>query len=186
MSSLKEWEVTKPWLDAHCSLGEGPFFEKESNSVRFVDIQQKRLHSVPLNGDMASLQTTQLDVPVTVTANIDGVDPTERILIGVKSGLAILDRKTGSYEVINQFTEQQNDRLRSNDGASDAQGRFWIGTMTDFGQGDFRPEGTSTPPDYCYSVIWPLPPRVNSSVNVVKGLCIVSMASRAGRNCSRI
>ena len=147
MSSLHEWKVTEPWLDTHCSLGEGPFFEQQTNSVRFVDIQQKRLHSASLNEGIASLKTIQLDVPVTVTANIEGVDPTERILIGMKSGLAVLDRKSGSYEVISRFAEPGNDRVRSNDGASDTQGRFWIGTMTDFGQGDFRPEGRSTTHD---------------------------------------
>ena len=127
----------------HCGLGEGPFYEKETNSVRFVDIKKKRVHTVGLDAGFSSLKTVQLDVPVTVTSDIEGVDPRDRILIGVKYGVAVLDRKTGSLEMIAHFGDKQNERLRSNDGASDPHGKFWLGTMTDFSAGTFQAEGMS-------------------------------------------
>ena len=144
MAELQEWTVEEPWLESGCGLGEGPYFEKESNSIRFVDIKKKRIHSASLTDGPSSLSTLELDVPPSVTCNIAGIDPRERILVGVKSGIAVLDRKTGSYEVLSRFGEPPNDRLRGNDGACDPHGRFWLGAMTDFGYGGCFPEGLFT------------------------------------------
>ncbi|KAI0873389.1 hypothetical protein GGS24DRAFT_394589 [Hypoxylon argillaceum] len=138
--ALQEWHVTEPYLHLHCALGEGPFYEAETNSLRFVDIKKKRVHWVSLDEGPASATTVQLDVPVTVTSDIAGVDPRERILVGIKYGIAVLDRKTGEYEYIARFADADNERLRSNDGAADPHGRFWLGTMTDIGL-DLQPEG---------------------------------------------
>ncbi|KAI0115708.1 hypothetical protein GGR51DRAFT_360046 [Nemania sp. FL0031] len=138
--ALQEWHVTEPYLHLGCALGEGPFYEAATNSLRFVDIKKKRVHWVNLDEGPASATTVQLDVPVTVTSDIEGVDPRERILIGVKYGIAVLDRKTGAYEYVARFAAAANERLRSNDGAADPHGRFWLGTMTDIGL-DLQPEG---------------------------------------------
>lgn len=142
MAGLQEWKVEKPWLETHCSLGEGPFYEEETNTVRFVDIKKKRVHTASVAEGQSSLTTVQLDVCPTVTSDIEGVDPRERILLGIKYGIAVLDRSTGKYEVIQQFNQQNNERLRANDGAADPNGRYWLGTMTDFGHGDFKAEGS--------------------------------------------
>ncbi|KAL2752864.1 hypothetical protein ACRALDRAFT_1077950 [Sodiomyces alcalophilus JCM 7366] len=139
--TLQQWTVEEPYLNLHCALGEGPYYEKQTNTLRFVDIINHRVHSVNLDEGPSSLKTLQLDVPVGVTADIAGVDPAEKILVGLKYGLAVLDRRTGTYEYINKVHEPQNERLRTNDGAVDPNGRFWLGTMTDFNLGDFKPEG---------------------------------------------
>lgn len=141
MSTLQEWKVERPWLETHCGLGEGPFFEEETNTVRFVDIKKKRVHTASIEAGQSSLTTLQLDVCPTVTSDIEGVDSRERILLGIKYGIAVLDRATGKYEVVQQFEEPNNERIRANDGAADPNGRFWLGTMTDFGIGDFQAEG---------------------------------------------
>lgn len=139
---FQRWEVSEPYIDLHCELGEGPYHEKESNSLRFVDIKKKQLLSFSLDEGPSSLKTLQLDAPLSVTADVEGHDPRERILLGMKYGMALLDRETGRYEYITKFEpSQDNERLRSNDGAADPHGRFWLGTMTDFGLGDFKPEG---------------------------------------------
>ncbi|KAI3343599.1 hypothetical protein F4824DRAFT_14074 [Ustulina deusta] len=138
--ALQEWHITEPYLHIRCALGEGPFYEATTNSLRFVDIKKKRIHWVNLDEGPASVTTVQLDTPVTVTSDIEGVDPRERILIGVKYGVAVLDRKTGQYEYVARFAESDNERLRSNDGAADPHGRFWLGSMTDIGL-DLQPEG---------------------------------------------
>ncbi|QPH02236.1 hypothetical protein C2857_006444 [Epichloe festucae Fl1] len=139
---MQNWSVDEPWLDLGCGLAEGPFYESETNSIRFVDIKRKRVHSVPLEGTESSVQTWQLDVCPTVTADIEGVDPCRRILIGIKYGLAAFDRNTGSYEILARFNDPDDERLRSNDGAADPHGHFWVGSMTDFGHGEFQPEGS--------------------------------------------
>lgn len=143
MAQIERWTITEPWLHPHCLLGEGPFFEPATNSLRFVDIKKKHLHTVSL-ADPTSLKTLEFPVRVTVTADIEGVDPAEKILVGTKYGLAILNRKTGALDYIAKFGENGNDneRIRSNDGGVDPNGRFWVGTMTDFGLGDFQPEGS--------------------------------------------
>ncbi|PNY23254.1 Regucalcin [Tolypocladium capitatum] len=142
MAELEQWTVGKPWLQLRCALGEGPFYEEETGSIRFVDIKKKQLHTASITEGPSSLQTIQLDICPTVTADIEGVDPRERILLGVKHGVAVLDRRTGEYEMLRQFSEPRNERLRSNDGAADPHGRFWLGSMTDFGLGEFQPEGS--------------------------------------------
>ncbi|KAH7037981.1 uncharacterized protein B0I36DRAFT_315216 [Microdochium trichocladiopsis] len=142
-SSIQQWTITEPYLNLHCGLGEGPFYEKASNTLRFVDIKKKRLHTVDLAKGPESVTTLQLDTCCTVTADIVGVDPADKILFGAKYGIAVLDRKSGSYEYVSKFqTDADNNRLRSNDGGADPHGRFWLGTMTDFDMGEFRPEGS--------------------------------------------
>ncbi|KXJ94546.1 hypothetical protein Micbo1qcDRAFT_159739 [Microdochium bolleyi] len=154
-SSFQEWTVTEPYLNLHCGLGEGPFYEAGTNTLRFVDIQKKRLHTVDLAKGPESATTLQLDTRPSVTADIASVDPREKILIGAKYGIAVLDRKTGRYEYVSKFAQasggggggggeqgKDNDRLRGNDGAADPDGRFWLGTMTDFDLGEFQPEGS--------------------------------------------
>lgn len=143
--NIQEWTVREPWLNLHCKLGEGPYYEESTDSLRFVDIINKRVYAVSLKEGPESLKTIQLDVPVTVTADIEGYDPKDRILIGVKYGIAVLDRSTARYDYIARFAAadngQENKRTRSNDGAVDPQGRFWLGSMTDFGLGDIQTEG---------------------------------------------
>ncbi|KAI1414680.1 SMP-30/Gluconolaconase/LRE-like region-domain-containing protein [Hypoxylon sp. FL1857] len=141
---LQQWRVTEPFLHLHCGLGEGPYYEAATHSLRFVDIKKKRVHIVDLSNPNpeSAVETIQLDTPVTVTADIEGVDPRDRIVIGAKYGIAALDRHTGKYEYIARFSaDADNERLRSNDGAVDPHGRFWLGTMTDIGL-DLQPEGS--------------------------------------------
>lgn len=154
---MQEWKVEQPWLDARCELAEGPFYEKSSDSLRFIDIKKKQICWVRNVSAVDSLvaastdgiETIQLDVPPGVTADIDGIDPKESILVGLKKGLAILKPRTGKYEVLTPFHDvktggEPNDRLRANDGAADPKGDFFLGTMTDFGMGPFQPEGMNS------------------------------------------
>lgn len=149
MSDIQEWKVEEPWLESNCGLAEGPFYEKETDSLRFLDIKKKQIlyaHGVSSpdakqSFPMSSVEVIQLDVAPSVTSDIEGVDPREKILLGVKYGLSTFDRKTGQYKMLVPFDEKPNERVRANDGAADPHGRFLLGSMTDFGQGHFRPEG---------------------------------------------
>ncbi|KAL3420981.1 calcium homeostasis protein [Phlyctema vagabunda] len=150
MADFQTWTITEPYLNIHCALGEGPQYEPETNTLRFVDIKKHRLHTLKLGTTLASIEdpgdalvTLQLDMPVGVTSDIEGVASTDKILVGGKSGVAILDRKTGSYQTLKKYhdSDEKVADLRSNDGACDAHGRFWVGTMSDFNVGEFLPEG---------------------------------------------
>ncbi|OAA53829.1 calcium homeostasis protein [Niveomyces insectorum RCEF 264] len=154
-SDLQVWEVTKPYLNLHCLLGEGPFYEEATNSLRFIDIRKHHLHTVDLaaaaDDHPPSVHTLELDSTIGVTVDVEGIDPREKIAIGLKYGLALLDRKTGTYEYLRRFADSADlskssqaldfEHTRSNDGAADPHGRFWLGSMTDFDRGPFQPEG---------------------------------------------
>lgn len=150
MSEIETWTVTRPYINLHCALGEAPYYEASTNTLRFVDIKKNRLYTLSLAANISdpekpgdALHTLELDMPVGVTADIEGVDPSKKILVGGKHGVAVLDRETGKYELLKRFydSETNDKRLRSNDGTVDAQGRFWIGTMNDFWVGEPQAEG---------------------------------------------
>lgn len=146
--NIQRWSTGAPWIDLHCKLGEGPYYEAGTNTIRFVDIIKKQLHTVSLAAGPESLRTQTFDEAVSVTADIEGVDPREKILVGAKQGVAVLDRRSGKYEYIARYPDAGagNERIRGNDGVVDPHGRFWLGTMTDFPYGDPIDEGESAVP----------------------------------------
>ena len=99
MSAPQQWTAGEPYINLHCGLAEGPYYEKQTNSLRFVDIKKKRLHTVNLAEGPSSVKTIQLDVPIGVTADIAGVNPAEKILVGIKYGVAVLDRVLGRFPI---------------------------------------------------------------------------------------
>lgn len=143
MNEILRWSVSEPYLNIHCALGEAPYYEEATHCLRFVDIKKRRLHVIDLSVGPSSLKTIQLDMPIGVTADIEGVDPAKKILVGGKTGLAVLDRETGKYDMLTRFYDSMegDDRLRSNDGTVDSEGRFWVGTMNDFHVGEPKAEG---------------------------------------------
>jgi hypothetical protein len=40
--------INQPWLRLNCSLGEGPFWEEDTNTLRFLDVEKQRVHRVDL------------------------------------------------------------------------------------------------------------------------------------------
>jgi sugar lactone lactonase YvrE len=63
-ASIKKWNVTEPYLNIHCRLGEAPYYEAATNTLRFVDIKKKQMHTVDLTSGPASLRTLQFEMPV--------------------------------------------------------------------------------------------------------------------------
>jgi sugar lactone lactonase YvrE len=51
--------IYQPWLKTDCSLGEGPFWEEETNTVRFLDIEKQKLFRVDMNVGPSSLKTVK-------------------------------------------------------------------------------------------------------------------------------
>ena len=93
MGEIKKYTVTEPYLDIKCALGEGPFWEKDRNSLRFVDIKDKKLHTVDLSSGPSSHKVIDLDFSIAHTADIEGND--EEIIFGGKLGYGILNRESG-------------------------------------------------------------------------------------------
>ena len=71
---VKKYTVTEPWLNTSCGLGEGPFWEEANNTLRFVDIINKKLFFVDLAKGEESLKEHQLDYSIGITADIELID----------------------------------------------------------------------------------------------------------------
>jgi sugar lactone lactonase YvrE len=41
--------IDQPWLRLNCSLGEGPFWEDDTNTLRFLDVEKCKVHRVDLS-----------------------------------------------------------------------------------------------------------------------------------------
>lgn len=145
MTGIKKYKVTEPWLKTDCGLGEAPFWDEATNTLRFFDIIKQQMHTVDLNVGPSSLRTIDLPISVGTTANIEGNE--EEFVFGGKSGYGIMNKKTGEWRYIKKMWENeeaQDDkehRMRSNDGAVDSQGRFYVGTMNDPLVHEPSPEG---------------------------------------------
>jgi len=95
-------------VDARALLGEGPRWDAASGSLLWVDIDRGLVH----HGNI----TSGYGEPVGAVAPVDGGGT----LVATASGL-VLDGQVAA-----RFPHGAD--LRANDGACDADGRFWIGT----------------------------------------------------------
>nr|POE77648.1 putative sugar lactone lactonase yvre [Quercus suber] len=145
MPEVKKYKISEPYLDISCGLGEAPFWEQSRNSLRFVDILNKKVHFIDLTQGPSSHTQWDLEYSIGTTADIEG-NSTE-FVFGGKTGYGTANRETGEIRWIKQFWtdeerkpdgggkpkvgETKEQRLRANDGAVDARGRFFVGTMND-------------------------------------------------------
>ncbi|KAF2159292.1 hypothetical protein M409DRAFT_60989 [Zasmidium cellare ATCC 36951] len=145
MPEIKTYTIAEPYLNLQCGLGEGPHWESSRNSLRFVDIVKKKLHVVNLVHGPSSHQQFDLDYSIACSADIDG-DET-RFVFGGNSGYGVFERETGEHRVVRGMWRDaerledgggragvgrcKEERMRSNDGAVDARGRYFVGTMND-------------------------------------------------------
>jgi len=145
MAEIKKYQVTEPYLDLHCSLGEGPFWEHDKNVLRFVDIEKKQVHFVDLTKGPTSHKQLDLGFSIGTTANIERNK--DEFIFGGKLGYGIMNRETGESKWIKMvWTDEERkpdgggkpgvgknkeERMRSNDGAVDALGRYFVGNMND-------------------------------------------------------
>lgn len=70
MPEIKKYKITEPYLDLQCGLGEGPFYEKDTNRLRFVDIVKKKLHYVNLAEGPSSHKQWDLEESIGTTAGV--------------------------------------------------------------------------------------------------------------------
>jgi hypothetical protein len=56
---------SQPYIELNCSLGEGPFWEEETNTVRFLDVEKQELHRVDINkGPSSHKLVKKLDISI--------------------------------------------------------------------------------------------------------------------------
>jgi sugar lactone lactonase YvrE len=112
-------------LEAHAALAEGPRWDARIERLIWVDIDGKALHRF----DPATGEDEATPMPAKVGAAVPTADP-DRILVALADRLAIADVRTGELEPLLDVPHA-HPGLRTNDGAVDPSGRFWIGTMAD-------------------------------------------------------
>jgi sugar lactone lactonase YvrE len=102
-------------------LGEGPRWDAERNRLLWVDIQAGALHVV-------GSEERTIDCGSTVGAAAPWDDDT--VLVALAGAIAAVDLRDGSVRRLAAFPDARPG-MRSNDGACDPLGRFWIGTTAE-------------------------------------------------------
>ncbi|HWE47195.1 MAG TPA: SMP-30/gluconolactonase/LRE family protein [Caulobacteraceae bacterium] len=105
-------------------LGEGPVWDCVAGRVYWVDIRSRLIEWLnPATGD-SGLWTLDCR-PSALAPRVAG-----GLLVATDKGLALFDTDKGALEPAHN-PEPHLPMNRSNDGHTDAQGRFWLGTMND-------------------------------------------------------
>lgn len=109
-------------FEARARLGEGPVWDAAAGRLLWVDIYNNRVHRFDPERRAGEVLSLPEIVPCVAPA-ADG-----RLLVALRNDLALFTPETGDLE---RLATREADRPgnRFNDGAVDARGRFWIGTM---------------------------------------------------------
>lgn len=112
--------------DTHSQIGEGPVWDDRLQCLWWVDIAQGLIHQFdPATGVNAAHPYGE---PVGCVAMREN----HGLVVAARSGFWVFDPETGARAPIHD-PEAHLPGNRFNDGATDAQGRFWAGTMKDGG-----------------------------------------------------
>jgi sugar lactone lactonase YvrE len=114
---IAEFVVAVP---AGAALGEGPRWDAATGTLLWVDILGHRVHRYD--------PATGRDSVVPVSGIVSLALPRRRggVVIGLPDGLHLLD---GEHSPLIAGIETERVDTRTNDGACDAAGRLWVGTM---------------------------------------------------------
>ena len=96
-------DLAKAFVSSNCSLGEGPYYAKDRNELRYLDINNHKLFVIDLAKGPKSIHTFDTGMPVGVTADIEGVDSSEVILCGAKDGVTKFNLKTQKHEYLAKY-----------------------------------------------------------------------------------
>ena len=109
-------------IDAKCTLGEGPVWDRRKQSLFWVDIEGRKLHRHQPNIQ----KNTEWSFDGMLGAAIPMEN--EHMLLALESGLASFDCESEKLTEL-RVLENTNEKLRFNDGKVGPNGNFWIGTM---------------------------------------------------------
>ncbi len=104
------------------TLGEGPFWHARRNSFFWTDIEGKCFYEYPWPSGPAIRRQLMHRVSL-ITETTDG-----NLLLAVQGGIGLYHLSTESFLWLTDL-EKENAANRTNDGAIDAAGRLWVGTM---------------------------------------------------------
>ncbi|WP_445193946.1 SMP-30/gluconolactonase/LRE family protein [Sphingomonas sp. Tas61C01] len=107
-----------------CRLGEAPVWDHRIGVLHFVDLKRGAIHSLSSGGEVGTLRLGGLATALSLTSS-------PRILLcATDAGIERVSLDTGARQVV--FGPiATGGAMRTNDGACDARGSFWIGVMDD-------------------------------------------------------
>ncbi|WP_164043383.1 SMP-30/gluconolactonase/LRE family protein [Spirosoma agri] len=113
------------FVEAQCSLGEGPIWDANRDGLWWVDILEQRVYFAPAKGNPVQ-QWTMPELVGFVLPRADG-----RLWAGFKSGLHLLDITDPASFFIERLNRIDTDQpsIRFNDAATDATGALYAATM---------------------------------------------------------
>ncbi|ROW01238.1 hypothetical protein VMCG_05914 [Cytospora schulzeri] len=126
---MKEYSATE-WLPSASGLGESPLYRASDDTFFFADIKNKLVYLIPLSKGWEGRKTYTFDEPITRLHVV--ADRADLLAVQTKRGLALLSLETGSLKDIASICHDDpslDDQVRMNDGAVDARGRWWAGSM---------------------------------------------------------
>lgn len=115
-------ETLRRLADISCLLGEGPTYDRYSDTAWWFDILNKQLFEYRLGHD--SLTKYKLPFAASALARIDE----KRQCLFTEQGLYIRQCDDGSLSLLHAI-EAENKHTRSNDARVHPSGAFWLGTM---------------------------------------------------------
>jgi len=102
-------------------LGEGARWHVEWQKFLFIDIKGKLIGTCnPANGKVVTQKVSAMPGMLAPAEN-------DKLLVALQGRIVLLDLATGKTVKLTKFKEDAENR--SNDGACDALGRLWVGTM---------------------------------------------------------
>lgn len=108
--------------DVRCELGEGPVWDAATGELLWVDIDRGVVHRRAAGG---AITTVDVGQPVGCAVPRAGGG----IALALRDGFAVLPPDGEAPELVGAVERGRPD-TRMNDGACDARGRFWAGTMS--------------------------------------------------------
>ena len=122
-------------LDCKNTLGEGITYSSVNNNLYWLDINNtSKLFKLNLSSNKSEI----FELPEIVTAT--SVKSDDELILASNNGLNLFTISSKKFERVLNI-EDQLKLTRSNDGGSDAHGRFWLGTM----QNNFDKDGNDVP-----------------------------------------
>ena len=108
--------------DAKATLGEGPFWDHESEQLFWVDIEAGIVHGHHLKTNKNSewCFDEMIGAVIPISAG--------KLLLAMESGITSFNYQTNELKRLH-ILENSDQNLRFNDGKCDSSGNFWIGTM---------------------------------------------------------
>jgi sugar lactone lactonase YvrE len=143
-------------LECKNILGEGITYSSVNNNIYWLDINNiSKLFKLNLSSNKKEI----FQLPEIVTAS--SVKSDDELILASNNGLNLFTVSSKKYERIIDI-EDQLTSTRSNDGGSDAHGRFWLGTM----QNNFDKDGNDIPIKKNVGKLYKV--EVNKKVTVVE------------------